>query len=221
MQELQNTAKELRRTHLQTQQSAGIDLIPTGDFSFYDNMLDTAVLLNAVLERYAALKLPALDEYFAMARGYQGNNGDVKALAMKKWFNTNYHYMVPEISHDTEIKLNGTKPFDEFAEAKSLGINAKPVVIGAFTFLRLARYTDGNSAYDFADKTASAYCEYLRRFGELGAEWVESCYRPYRGGHRAFQGAVREDTFRKGRRKGAFTDLFRRHHGLLFRRMQA
>lgn len=172
-QELQDAAKELRRTHLQTQQSAGIDLIPTGDFSFYDNMLDTAVLLNAVPERYAALKLPALDEYFAMARGYQGNNGDVKALAMKKWFNTNYHYMVPEISRDTEIKLNGTKPFDEFAEAKALGINAKPVVIGAFTFLRLARYTDGNNAVDFAEKTASAYCEYLRRFGELGAEWVE------------------------------------------------
>ena len=172
-QELQNTAKELRRTHLLTQQSAGIDLIPTGDFSFYDNMLDTAVLLNAVPERYAALKLPALDEYFAMARGYQGNNGDVKALAMKKWFNTNYHYMVPEISRDTEIKLNGTKPFDEYAEAKALGINAKPVVIGAFTFLRLARYTDGSSAADFADKTAAAYCEYLRRFGELGAEWVE------------------------------------------------
>ena len=172
-QELQDAAKELRRTHLQTQQSAGIDLIPTGDFSFYDNMIDTAVLLNAVPERYAALKLPALDEYFAMARGYQGNNGDVKALAMKKWFNTNYHYMVPEISRDTEIKLNGTKPFDEFAEAKALGINAKPVVIGAFTFLRLARYTDGNSAADFADKTAAAYCEYLRRFNELGAEWVE------------------------------------------------
>lgn len=172
-QELQDAATELRRTHLQTQQSAGIDLIPTGDFSFYDNMLDTAVLLNAVPERYAALKLPALDEYFAMARGYQGNNGDVKALAMKKWFNTNYHYMVPEISHDTEIKLNGTKPFDEFAEAKELGINAKPVVIGAFTFLRLARYTDGGSAADFAEKTASTYCEYLRRFGELGAEWVE------------------------------------------------
>lgn len=172
-QELQDAAKELRRTHLLTQQSAGIDLIPTGDFSFYDNMLDTAVLLNAVPERYAALKLPALDEYFAMARGYHGNNGDVKALAMKKWFNTNYHYMVPEISRDTEIKLNGTKPFDEFAEAKALGINAKPVVIGAFTFLRLARYTDGNNAVDFAEKTASAYCEYLRRFGELGAEWVE------------------------------------------------
>lgn len=85
-----------------------------------------------------------------MAREYQENNGDVKALAMKNWFNTNYHYMVPEISRDTEIKLNGTRPFDEFSEAKALGINAKPVVIGAFTFLRLARYTDGNNAADFA-----------------------------------------------------------------------
>ena len=157
-QELQYTAKELRRTHLRTQQSAGIDLIPTGDFSFYDNMLDTAVLLNAIPERYATLNLPAPDEYFAMARGYQGNNGDVKALAMKKWFNTNYHYMVPEISRDTDIKLNGTKPFDEYTEAKALGINAKPVVIGAFTFLRLTRYTDGSSAADFTQHLSRICC---------------------------------------------------------------
>ena len=82
--ELQNTAKELRSTHWQLQQENGISLIPVNDFSFYDNMLDTAVLLNAVPERYRALSLSPLDTYFAMARGYQGEHGDVKAFAMKK-----------------------------------------------------------------------------------------------------------------------------------------
>ena len=133
--ELQNTAKELRSTHWQLQQENGISLIPVNDFSFYDNMLDTAVLLNAVPERYRALSLSPLDTYFAMARGYQGKHGDVKAFAMKKWFNTNYHYMVPEIEDTTEIRLAGEKPFAEYAEAKVLGVPAKLVLIGPFTFL--------------------------------------------------------------------------------------
>ena len=111
-------AAELRKAHWQKQSENAIDYISSNDFSFYDTMLDTAVLLNAVPGRYRALGLSPLDEYFAMARGYQGKNGDVKALAMKKWFNTNYHYLVPEIDEDTEIKLAGTKPFDEYAEAK-------------------------------------------------------------------------------------------------------
>lgn len=86
--------KNLRKTHWTTQKNAGIDYISSNDFSFYDIVLDTAVLLGIVPERYRKLNLPALDTYFAMARGYQGASGDVKALAMKKWFNTNYHYLV-------------------------------------------------------------------------------------------------------------------------------
>ena len=134
--ELQNTAKKLRSTHWQLQQENGISLIPVNDFSFYDNMLDTAVLLNAVPERYRALSLSPLDTYFAMARGYQGEHGDVKAFAMKKWFNTNYHYMVPEIEDTTEIRLAGEKPFAEYAEAKALGADRTVYIPEAGTIHR-------------------------------------------------------------------------------------
>ena len=106
--ELLETAKELRKTHWQTQKNAGIDFISCNDFSFYDTLLDTAQLLNIVPKRYKDLKLSELDTYFSMARGYQGTSGDVKALAMKKWFNTNYHYIVPEVEDDTTIELSGT-----------------------------------------------------------------------------------------------------------------
>ncbi len=171
--ELQNTAKELRSTHWQLQQENGISLIPVNDFSFYDNMLDTAVLLNAVPERYRALSLSPLDTYFAMARGYQGKHGDVKAFAMKKWFNTNYHYMVPEIEDTTEIRLAGEKPFAEYAEAKVLGVPAKLVLIGPFTFLKLARFTGEKTLSDFVENTVKAYCDYLAKLNELGAAWAE------------------------------------------------
>ena len=171
--ELQETAKELRKTHWALQQASGIDLIPTNDFSFYDNMLDTAVLLNAVPARYRALELSDLDTYFAMARGYQGKEGDVKAFAMKKWFNTNYHYMVPEIEDTTEIRLAGTKPFAEWKEAQAQGICGKPVLIGPFTFLKLARFTGEKTAEDFADAVAAAYCAYLKELNTLGAAWAQ------------------------------------------------
>ena len=171
--ELQNTAKELRSTHWQLQQENGISLIPVNDFSFYDNMLDTAVLLNAVPERYRTLSLSPLDTYFAMARGYQGEHGDVKAFAMKKWFNTNYHYMVPEIEDTTEIRLAGEKPFAEYAEAKALGVPAKLVLIGPFTFLKLARFTGEKTLSDFVEDTVKAYCDYLAKLNELGAAWAE------------------------------------------------
>ena len=171
--ELLETAKNIRLKSRTVQKENGIDYIPSNDFSFYDNMLDAAVLMNAVPERYRALELPELDTYFAMARGYQGKNGDVKALAMKKWFNTNYHYMVPGIDDSTEIKLAGTKPFDEFLEAQKSGIKTKPVIIGAFTFLKLARFTGNKSIADFADAVSSAYCNYLAKLSELGAEWAE------------------------------------------------
>ena len=171
--ELEQTAKEIRRHDLDVQKNSGLDFIPSGDFSFYDGVLDTAFLLNAVPERYRALGLSELDTYFAAARGYQGKQGDVRALAMKKWYNTNYHYMVPEISDDTEIRLVGTRPFELFTEALESGVRTKPVVIGAYTFLKLARYTGTKTAADLADSAAAAYSELLGRFGELGAEWVQ------------------------------------------------
>ncbi|MGN0593594.1 MAG: 5-methyltetrahydropteroyltriglutamate--homocysteine S-methyltransferase [Hominimerdicola sp.] len=171
--ELKNIAQTLRIENWNVQKENCIDYIPSNDFSFYDNMLDTAVLLNIIPERYRALNLSGLDTYFAMARGYQGENGDVKALAMKKWFNTNYHYMVPEIDDNADIKLSGTKPFDEFIEAQKNGVKTKPVIIGAFTFLKLARFTGNKNASNFADSIANAYCTYLEKFNTFGAEWAE------------------------------------------------
>lgn len=170
---LEQTAKALRRAHWNVQQSGGLDLITSNDFSYYDNTLDTAFLLNVIPERYKALNLSSLDTYFAAGKGYQGENGDVKALAMKKWFNTNYHYIVPEIDDCSEIELVGTKPFDEFIEAKEQGLITKPVIVGAFTFLKLTRFTGVKSALDFADAVAKAYSEIIVKFNTLGAQWVQ------------------------------------------------
>lgn len=172
-QELQETAKDLRKEHWKKQKENGIDYISSNDFSFYDSMLDTAVLLNAIPAKYRDLKLGELDTYFAMARGYQGEKGDVKAFAMKKWFNTNYHYMVPELEDDTEIKLAGTKPFDEYEEAKALGIETKPVVIGGFTFLKLANCIGKKTAEDFVEDVVKAYTDILEKCRELGVEWIQ------------------------------------------------
>lgn len=108
-----------------------------------------------------------------MARGYQGVQGDVKAFAMKKWFNTNYHYLVPELYENTKIELSGNKPFDEYEEAKAIGIETKPVVIGAFTFLKLAKYNDGKNADDFMEDIIQCYRDMFERFGQLGTEWIQ------------------------------------------------
>lgn len=171
--ELQKTAKKLRLENLKIQRESGLDFIPSNDFSFYDGMLDTAVLLNAIPDRYRNLGLSELDTYFAMARGYQGEKGDVKAFAMKKWFNTNYHYMVPELDDNTEIKIIGNKPFELFTEALENGVKTKPVIIGPYTFLKLAKYTGTKTASDFVPSAISAYCDILKQFAELGAEWVQ------------------------------------------------
>lgn len=170
---LRNTAKEIRKSQWLIQKNSGLDFIPSNDFSFYDNMLDTAVLFNIVPKRYSSLGLSSMDTYFAMARGYQGEAGDVTALAMKKWFNTNYHYMVPEIDDDTELMLVGTKPFDEYEEAKEIGIHTKPVVIGAFSLLKLLRYVGSKTAEDYIGAVIKAYSKLLSKFNELEAKWVQ------------------------------------------------
>ncbi|WP_127529916.1 5-methyltetrahydropteroyltriglutamate--homocysteine S-methyltransferase [Paenibacillus kobensis] len=171
--ELQQTAADLRVSHWKRQQENGIDFIPSNDFSFYDHLLDTACLFNIVPQRYQALGLSPLETYFAMARGYQGEHGDVKALAMKKWYNTNYHYMVPEIDDSTSIRLAGTKPFDEFLEARQHEVATKPVLTGAFTLLKLAKYTGVKQADDFVHETAEAYVNVLEKLNALGADWLQ------------------------------------------------
>ena len=149
--ELQQIAETLRKTHWSIQKEAGIDYISSNDFSFYDMTLDTAVLLNIIPKCYKELELSGLDTYFAMARGYQGASGDVKALAMKKWFNTNYHYLVPEID-SAPLQISGSKPFDEFLEARSYGIETKPVLIGPFTFLTLSSLAGGRTRESVAGR---------------------------------------------------------------------
>lgn len=171
--ELEETGRQLRARHWKLQRDAGIDYIPSNDFSFYDGLLDTACLLGMIPERYRKLNLSPLDTYFSMARGYQGEAGDVKALAMKKWFNTNYHYMVPEIEDSCEIALEGTKPFDEYDEAAELGITTKPVMAGPFTLLKLARFTGNKRAEDVKNEVICTYREILKKFDDRKAEWIE------------------------------------------------
>lgn len=171
--ELDETAKEIRVQNWFKQLTSGVSFISSNDFSYYDNVLDTAVLFNIVPKRYSNLELSKKETYFALARGYQGEKGDVKALAMKKWFNTNYHYLVPEIDDDTEVKLVGSKPFDEFLEAKKIGINTKVAIVGPFTFLKLARYTGEKKKEDFKEAFIREYSTLLEKLNSLNVEWVQ------------------------------------------------
>ncbi len=170
---LQEVAAELRAYGLKKQQAAGIDFISSNDFSFYDNVLDAAVLFNVIPDRYKELGLSDLGTYFAMARGYQGDKGNVKALAMKKWFNTNYHYLVPEIDDSTEVKLVGSKPVDEYKEAKALGIETKVAIVGPFTFLKLAKYTGAKKADDFKAAFIAEYSKLVETLKAEGVQWIE------------------------------------------------
>ena len=171
--ELLQTGKVLRKTHWNIQKNAGMDYISCNDFSYYDMTLDTAVLFNIIPRRYKELNLQQLDTYFAMARGCQGESGDVRALAMKKWFNTNYHYIVPEIEDDTDIRLSGNKLWEEYAEAKELGIETKPVVTGAYTLLKLCRYTGKKTMDDCTDAVITAYRNLLEKCGEYQIAWIQ------------------------------------------------
>ena len=171
--ELLSVAKEIRKKDLLKQKKAGITYISSNDFSFYDNVLDTAFLFNIIPQRYKDLNLSDIGTYFAMARGYQGGNGNVKALALKKWFNTNYHYLVPEIDDDTAISLTGTKPVDEFVEAKELGVDTKVAVVGPFTFLKLAKFTGSKKIIDAYPALTAEYIKLISLLASKGAEFIE------------------------------------------------
>ena len=175
--EVREVAQSLRAKHWRLQAEAGIDLIPSNDFSYYDQMLDTAILLGAVPERYRKLNFEhAEDTLFAIARGYQGERGDVTALPMKKWFTTNYHYIVPEVENPEGLHLAGTKPFDEFLEARAQGLETKPVLIGPYTFLKLARTPEAQElevTESVISALAFAYASIVKRFGELRATWLQ------------------------------------------------
>ena len=171
--ELLAAAKDLRAKHWNIVKEKGITEIPSNDFSHYDNFLDAAFLFNVVPESVKNLDLTELEQYFALARGYQGEKGDVRALPMKKWFNTNYHYIVPKFEKTTAVKLAGHKIFDEYQEAKDLGLDTRPVVVGPFTFLQLSDFEDGVKAEDFVDSFIAAYQDVFAKLAELGATRIQ------------------------------------------------
>ncbi|KEG38499.1 5-methyltetrahydropteroyltriglutamate--homocysteine S-methyltransferase [Streptomyces griseorubens] len=171
---LRATAAELRRTNWLRLADAGIDEVPTGDFSYYDHVLDTTVMVGAIPERHrAAAANDALDGYFAMARGTQ----EVAPLEMTKWFDTNYHYLVPELGPDTVFTADSAKQVGELKEALALGLTARPVLVGPVTYLLLAKPAPGVPA-DFEpltllDRLLPVYAEVLVDLRAAGAEWVQ------------------------------------------------
>ena len=177
--ELGATAKAIRVENWKLMQDQGIDLIPSNDFSYYDQVLDTIALVGAVPERYGWDGGQVdLDTYFAMARGRQTDELDVTAMEMTKWFDTNYHYLVPELGPDTRFSLSGSKPFDEHAEAmEELGIDTVPVLIGPVSFLLLSKPADGVDerfdALDLIEPLVEVYGEVIERLAEQGATWVQ------------------------------------------------
>jgi 5-methyltetrahydropteroyltriglutamate--homocysteine methyltransferase len=172
--ELQKVAKELREYNWKTQKENGIDLISSNDFSFYDQVLDMACLLGVVPDRYKwDGKNVNLETYFAMARGSQTSNLDASALEMTKWFDTNYHYLVPELKKNQVFKISSTKPFDEFNEAKQKGYNTKPILIGPLTFLLLSKTEEGSKTINLLDKILPIYKEIIKKLSSEGAEWIQ------------------------------------------------
>src|SRR5436305_1879870 len=173
--DLLRTGAALRAAHWGLQRDAGLDLIPSNDFSYYDRVLDTSAMVAAVPARYGWSGGPVdLDTYFAMARGVQAGGRDVTAMEMTKWFDTNYHYLVPEFDRGQAFRLASTKPVDEFQEAKALGFHTKPVLIGPVTFLLLGKTRA--AAFDrleLLDALLPVYGEVLARLAAAGATWVQ------------------------------------------------
>ena len=168
----------MRRNSWLLQREAGIDLIPCNDFSFYDHVLDLSLMVGAISARYRALLEKSdgsgLDLYFAMARGYQKNGLDLIAMEMTKWFDTNYHYLVPEFTKNQAFSLTSRKVLDEFKEAKALGINAKPVLIGPVSYLLLGKEKEpGFNRLDLLDRLLPVYLQVLGELEGIGAQYIQ------------------------------------------------
>jgi 5-methyltetrahydropteroyltriglutamate--homocysteine methyltransferase len=171
--ELTAVARSLRARHWLAMRDAGIALVPSNDFSLYDHVLDTAVLFGVVPERYRLITEP-LARYFAMARGLQdpGASVDLEALEMTKWFDTNYHYIVPELEPEQSFRLDASKLFVELEEARALGIEPRPVVLGPVSFLLLAKWAPfkgaGRHRLELLDRLLPAYAELFARLRDAG-----------------------------------------------------
>ena len=168
MADLTGTAAALRRQTWETLRDTGLSSIPSNTFSLYDHVLDTAVLFNAIPKRFAGLE--GLDAYFAMARGADG----IAPLELAKWFDTNYHYLVPELGPDTELRLAGSKPLLEYLQARSYGIETRPVLLGPLSFLLLSKAAEpGFAPLALLDPLLDAYEQLLKKLHKAGAEWVQ------------------------------------------------
>jgi len=170
--ELECRAAALRKQNYEFLASAGLDLVPVGDFSFYDRMLDTAVMVGAVPPRFAGAA-PGLELYFRMARGGATPSGNIHPLSMLKWFNTNYHYLVPEFSHGESFRLADRTLLRLVDEALALGVKAMPALIGPVTFLRLGRSTDGVEPLALLEALLPVYEQVIAELAKRGVQWIQ------------------------------------------------
>jgi 5-methyltetrahydropteroyltriglutamate--homocysteine methyltransferase len=167
---------ELRQRHWRDQ--SALDLAPVGDFSFYDQMLDMSFTLGNLPKRVSGFDGDLLDNYFRVARGRTAESagahcGGVAAGELTKWFDTNYHYIVPEVTADTSFTLNSERLLSQLAEAKQSGVTAKPVIIGPVTYLWLSKEKDASNRLDLLDKLLAVYGELLEKLADAGAQWVQ------------------------------------------------
>src|SRR5215211_6631333 len=174
--ELAETASAIRRANWDVQTAAGLDLVPVNDFSLYDQVLDTCALVGAIPPRFGWTGGTVdPDLLFAMARGRMGDE-PARAMELTKWFDTNYHYLVPEFSVDQTFRLASDKPFAELAEAQTAGVPAKPVLLGPITFLLLGKMTGGDesaSALSLLEALLPVYAEAIQRLASGGAQWIQ------------------------------------------------
>ncbi|WFD37070.1 5-methyltetrahydropteroyltriglutamate--homocysteine S-methyltransferase [Malassezia japonica] len=176
--ELLQVAKEQRLATYATIKEQGVDIIPTGTFSLYDHVLDASNTFGIIPDAYKNSGLSPLDTYFAMARGHQKGGVDLPATEMKKWFDSNYHYLVPEFSENSTFSLNNTKPIDDFVEAKEAGYNGRPVIVGPLTLLWLGKISKDAKSESFNQftllpKLVEVYGELLKKLSAAGAPWVQ------------------------------------------------
>ncbi|EMD40778.1 hypothetical protein CERSUDRAFT_62756 [Gelatoporia subvermispora B] len=175
--ELTKAAADVKKASWTSLKERGVELIPSGDFTLYDHILDHSAAFNVIPKRYLGHNLSPLDVYFAMGRGRQADGVDVPASEMKKWFDSNYHFVVPEFSEETVFKLNFNKAVEEYNEAKAHGINTRPVVVGPITFLALGKAAKeakpGFEPISLLHKILPVYKQLLADLKAAGAEWVQ------------------------------------------------